>query len=79
MNDLDYITSEAMIKELKLRHEALVVVGMTDMDSDRVMYLFQHSGGLVKCLGLVEYAATKIRHEIIAGEADRLAEGEDVE
>ncbi len=79
MNDLDYITTEDMIVELKRRHEALVVVGMMDMDSERVMYLFQHYGGLVKCLGLIEYAGTKLRRDILDGEAERLAEGEDVE
>lgn len=79
MNDLDYITSESMIAELGRRHEALVVVGMADMDATRVMYVFQNYGGLVKCLGLVEYASTKLRRDILDVEADRLEEGEDVE
>lgn len=79
MNDIDYITSEDMIDELKRRHEAIVIIGLIDLDSDRVSYMFSHQGGLVKCLGLVEYASTKLRHDIIEGEDDRLAEGEEVE
>lgn len=79
MNDLDYITSADMIDELRRRHEAIVIVGMIDLDSDRIAYILSHHGGLVKCLGLVEYASTKLRHDIIEDEDERLAEGEDVE
>ena len=79
MKDIDYITTADMIVELKRRFEAIVIVGLDDLDSDRVAYTFCDKGGLVKCLGLVEYAATKIRHDIIVNETDRAVEGEELE
>jgi len=79
MEAIDYLTVDELITELQKGHEALIVVGLKDLDTDRCVYLFMDSGGLVRCLGLAEYASTKIRHNIIEFESDRQNEAEEVE
>jgi len=56
MNDLSLIETREMLKELKKRHDSMLICTVTERNSIKERRTCEFSGGLITALGLAEYA-----------------------
>lgn len=63
-DDLSFVTTEAMLKELRGRFDSMVFGGVVDRDKKGESYALRHWGSIAGCYGLLSILNHALDHDL---------------